>query len=254
MNPPWAGGGSKPKSFNPLKNIVPAKNTPARGEAQATSAAGRGQAASTARYQAMGNAYSPVTQNPGGPPPGDDNSGGGDTIIYGQQSQAAQAAPAMPDVSVETLTKTPEYLARERALQSAMDLFGSRQGTERVRFEENLNKSFGELGFNPASASFDLGELLSSGQRATTSGRAYNALRNDFAARGMLQSGAFQGQRGVLTDQLMRQQQALEGSRTRFTEDQAAALAQQQMENEQQRRAALDEARQALLSRFAMGG
>jgi len=188
------------------------------------------------------------------PTPPTDNPPADNPPVYNQAPAAAAMAPAMPDTSVETLTKTPEYLARERALQSAMDLFGSRQGTERVRFEENLNKSFGELGFNPTSASFDLGELLSSGQRATTSGKAYNALRNDFAARGMLQSGAFQGQRGVLTDQLMRQQQALEGSRTRFTEDQAAALAQQQMENEQQRRAALDDARQALLSRFAMGG
>lgn len=163
-------------------------------------------------------------------------------------------APAMPDVSVEALTKSPEYLARERALASAMELFGASQATDKVRYEENYNKSLGELGYDPTAAKWDLGELMSSGQKATASGKAYNALRNDFAARGMLQSGAYQAQRGVLSNQLASQLADVQGSRTKFLEDQQAKLVAQQAQNESARQAALDAAKQAILDRFATGG
>ena len=168
-------------------------------------------------------------------------------VDYGAQT-LDNPAPATPDTSIETLMKTPEYLARERALQSAMDLFNASQNTEKARYEENYGKSLAELGYDPTNAKFDLGELLTSGQRATTSGKAYNALRNDFAARGMLQSGAYQAQQGVLRDQLMKQQQAIEGAKTRFLEDQGAKLTAQQQSNEQQRQAALEAARQSILN------
>lgn len=174
-------------------------------------------------------------------------------IDYGQETPAIPA-PAMPDVSVETLTKTPEYMARERAIQSALDLFKANQATNKTRFEEDYGRSLGELGYDPTNKNWDLGELLSSGQRATASGKAYNALRNDFAARGMLQSGAYQAQRGVVAQQLADQLQGVERGRTKFFEDQTAAETAQQQQAEQQRQQALNEARQAILERFALGG
>jgi hypothetical protein len=152
------------------------------------------------------------------------------------------------------LERTPEYLARERAIQNQLELFGQGQATGRTRFEEGLGKSFTELGFDPTSGKFDLGELLSSGQRATIAGSAYDALRNDFAGRGMLQSGAYQARRGVLDTELMGRKQALEESRRTFGEDQTAALVAQQEQAKTQRAAALDEARQALMARMGMGG
>ena len=175
-------------------------------------------------------------------------------VQYGSQAAASPAPFNIDEVPIETLRLTPEYMARERALQNQLELFRQEQATGRTRFDEDLGKSFSELGFDPTSGNFDLGELLSSGQRATTSGQAFQALRNDFAGRGMLQSGAYEARKGVLRDQLMQQQQELESRRTRFGQDQTAALVAQEEQAKAQRDAALDEARQALLARMGMGG
>lgn len=153
-----------------------------------------------------------------------------------------------PDLSEDALRKSSEYIARERALQAMLDEFAVRQGTEKTRYEDTYGKSLAELGYDPTNASFDMGAKLTSGERATTSGKAYNALRNDFAARGMLQSGAYVAQQGVLRDQLMKQREAIDTSRTRFLEDQNTALLGQQAQAEQQRKAALDAARQSILN------
>lgn len=191
-------------------------------------------------------APAPVTPTPPAPPaPAVDNGTG--EVFYGAQT-VDNPAPMEPDLSEDALRKSSEYIARERALQAMLDEFNVRQGTEKTRYEEGYGKSLAELGYDPTSAKFDLGELLTSGQRATTSGKAYNALRNDFAARGMLQSGAYQAQQGVLRDQLMKQREAIDTSRTRFLEDQNTALLGQQAQAEQQRKAALDAARQSILN------
>ena len=256
MNPPWAGGGNRnPARFNPLQNIVPRKNTPARGEAQATSAGGRGRVASQSRYEGMGRTMAPSgTAVTPGTPPGDAGDTSSDQVQYGAQTVDNPAPFNIEEVPVETLRATPEYMARERALAAAMEMFGAQQGTDKARFEEDYGRSLGELGFDPTARSWDQGQLMSSGQRATTAGKAFNALRNDFAARGMLQSGAYQAQRNITQQQLTDQLTAQEGRRTRFLEDQAAALTAQQQQNEQARQQALDEARQAILARMGMGG
>ena len=168
-------------------------------------------------------------------------------VDYGAQT-ADNPAPIQPDLSEDALRKSTEYLARERAIQAMLDEFNVKQGTDKTRYEENYGKSLADLGYDPTSSKFDLGELLTSGQRATTSGKAYNALRNDFAARGMLQSGAYQAAQGVLRDQLMKQREAIDTQRTRFLEDQNAALLGQQKSAEDQRRAALEAARQSILN------
>jgi hypothetical protein len=172
-------------------------------------------------------------------------------VSYGQASQSMPAA-ITPDVSVETLTKTPEYLARERAIQSAMDLFGANQATESARYNEGYGKSLTQLGYDPTKG-FDRGALMSSGERATASGKAYNTLSNDFAARGMLQSGAYQAQQGVLGTQLEDQRLAIDKGKLQFGEDQQAKLRAQQSQNEQARIQALSDAKSALLERYAMG-
>jgi hypothetical protein len=213
----------------------------------------RGLAASQARYEGMGRTMSPVPQNL----PSTDTSNNdtfSDQVQYGAQTVDNPAPFNIAEVPVETLRATPEYMARERALAAAMEMFGAQQGTDKARFEEDYGRSLGELGFDPTARSWDQGQLMSSGQRATTAGKAFNALRNDFAARGMLQSGAYQAQRNITQQQLTDQLTAQEGRRTRFLEDQAAALTAQQQQNEQARQQALDEARQAILARMGMGG
>lgn len=221
------------------KNLTPTSST-------------RGMAASQARYEGMARAMAP-TPTPTPTPTNISNNGTGQ-VQYGAQTVDNPAPFNIDEVPVETLRLTPEYMARERALQNQLELFRQGQSTGRTRFEEDLGRSFSELGFDPTSGKFDLGELLSSGQRATTSGQAFQALRNDFAARGMLQSGAYEARKGVLRDQLMKQQQELEGRRTRFLEDQTAALVAQEEQAKAARDAALDEARQSILARMGMGG
>jgi len=174
-------------------------------------------------------------------------------VDYGTATVENPAPAPVADTSVETLRTTPEYMARERALAAAMELFGQTQATEQARYNKSYDESLAELGYDPTKASFDFGQLMSSGERATTSGKAYNSLRNDFAARGMLQSGAYQAQRGVLSTELEKQRKAIDEAKVNFGVDQAAKLAAQNAANEQARQVALDEAKQAVLSRFAMG-
>ncbi|WP_396190343.1 hypothetical protein [Flavobacterium sp.] len=191
------------------------------------------------------------TPAPAAPTPAADTNAGGNNgtgqVQYGAVT-VDNPVPATPDLSVETLTKTPEYLARERAIAAAMQAFEATQATEAARYNENYNKSLAELGYDPTSNKWDLGELMSSGQRATASGKAYDALRNDFAARGMLQSGAYQAKRGVLSNQLNDQLTAVQQAKVRFGEDQATKLTAQKAQNEQQRQAALEAARQSILN------
>lgn len=178
------------------------------------------------------------------PPATGDGSG---QVDYGAQT-VDNPAPMQPDLSDDALRKSTEYIARERAIQAMLDEFTQKQGTERTRYEGSYESALGELGYDPTKATFDLGELLTSGQRATTSGKAYNALRNDFAARGMLQSGAYQAAQGVLRNQLMKQREAIDKGRTTFLEDQNTALLGQQRAAEDQRKAALEAARQSILN------
>jgi hypothetical protein len=70
----------------------------------------------------------------------------------------------------------------------------------------------------------------------------------------MLQSGAYQARRGVLGTDLMRQREALDKTGADFLVDQDAARKAREAQNEVERRAALDEAKQAVLNRFATGG
>jgi hypothetical protein len=220
----------------------------------------RGLAASQARYAGQARTMAPsgkavpLPAAPTPPTPPTPVGDGPGQVQYGAQTVANPAPFNIDEVPIETLEKTPEYLARERAIQNQLDLFTQGQATGRTRFDEDLKKSYTELGYDPTSGKFDLGELLSSGQRATVAGRAYDALRNDFAARGMLQSGAYQARRGVLDTDLMGRAQSLEKSGRTFGEDQTAALVAQQEQAKAQRAAALDEARQALMVRMGMGG
>lgn len=228
------------------------KSTPIKGSMAAVGAARRAAnvsnvGASASQKLAAQRSNAVVTTPTAPTPPGNPDA----PVYYGQASESMPAA-ITPDVSVETLTKTPEYLARERAIQSAMDLFGAEQATQSARYNEDYNKSLTQLGYDPTKG-FDRGALMSSGQRATASGKAYNAMSNDFAARGMLQSGAYQAQQGVLGTQLEDQRLAIDKGKLQFGEDQQAKLKAQQAQNEQARIQALSDAKSAILERYAMG-
>lgn len=182
------------------------------------------------------------TAPPAPPAPVADNG----PVVYGQASESMPAV-ATPDVTEETLKKSSEYMARERALQSALDLFGQTQNTEGVRFGETYTKNLSDLGWRGDINDWDYGQLLNQGEKATESGRAFQSLANDFAARGMLQSGAYQGARSILQNQLNDKRGAVEKSKAQFGEDQNSKRTAFLMEQEQARTQALADARAAIL-------
>lgn len=242
MSTSFFGAPAPKKSFNPLANIMPAKATAPKKVVQ------------TADDRRKANptlGVAPAAAPTPTPDPFVDNSGG--QVDYGTATVDNPAPAPVADTSIETLRNTAEYMARERAIAAAMELFGQTQATEQARYGKSYDESLAELGYDPTKGSFDFGQLMAQGERATTSGKAYNALRNDFAARGMLQSGAYQAQRGVLSSELEKQRKAIDEAKANFGVDQAAKLAAQNAANEQARQVALDEAKQAVLSRFAMG-
>lgn len=253
LTPSWGGGKATPKKpFNPLANIVPAKSTAPKKVVQT---ADDRRTANPTLGVAAPKAYSGPLIDP--------TSGASGVAAYAAQQAAGQpdtgnppsvfdAAPtpievAAPDVTEETLKKTAEYMARERALASALDFFNSDQALQGTRFGETYNKNLGDLGWRSDVNDWDYGQLLSSGQKATESGRAFQSLSNDFAARGMLQSGAYQGARSILQNQLNDKRGAVEKSKADFGVDQEAKRKAFLTEQETARTQALADARAAIL-------
>lgn len=196
-------------------------------------------AGAKALYSGIGSSTVTPTAPPEPPPV--------DTPVSNFMADSTPIEAAAPDVTEETLKKTAEYMARERALQSALDLFNTSQSTEGTRFGESYSKNLGDLGWRGDVNDWDYGQLLSSGQKATESGRAFQSLSNDFAARGMLQSGAYQGARSILQNQLNDKRAAVEKGKVSFGEDQTAKRNAFLAEQEQARTQALADARAAIL-------
>ena len=170
-----------------------------------------------------------------------------ETNVSNYIADVTPMAAATPDVTEETLKKTAEYMARERALASALEFFNSDQALQGARYGETYNKNLADLGWRGDVNDWDYGQLLSSGQKATESGRAFQSLSNDFAARGMLQSGAYQGARSILQNQLNEKRGAVETGKTNFGIDQEAKRKAFLTEQETARTQALADARAAIL-------
>lgn len=170
-----------------------------------------------------------------------------DQSVSSYMADATPIEAAQPDVSEETLKKTAEYMARERALASALSLFEANQATDLARYNENYGRSLTDLGWQQDANTWDYGQLLSSGQRATEAGKGFNALANDYAARGMLQSGAYQAARNIFQNQLNEKRGLIEKGKTTFGEDQQKARTNLLAQQEQERTQALADARAAIL-------
>lgn len=170
-----------------------------------------------------------------------------DTNVNNYVGDVTPIAAAAPDVTEETLKKTEQYLARERALASALDFFNSDQALQGTRFGETYDKGLKDLGWRGDLNDWDYGQLMAQGERATESGKAFQSLSNDFAARGMLQSGAYQGARSILQNQLNDKRGAIETGKTNFGVDQDAKRKAFLAEQEAARTQALADARNAIL-------
>lgn len=236
-------GNKKNTTFNPLKNIIPAKPK------TITSADAAERRAAAGNKPVYGT---PKPPTPPAPPATDNSQSGGETNITNLVPDAVPMAAAAPEITEETLRNSTEYLARERALQAALDYFGANQRTDLDRYNEGYKKNLSDLGWRQDINDWDYGQLLSSGEKATESGKAFNALANDFAARGMLQSGAYQAARNILSNQFGERRTALEKGQTAFAEDQQKARKAFLDQQEADRSQALTDARAALLAQMGV--
>lgn len=162
------------------------------------------------------------------------------------------AAPPPVPTSADALN-SPDYMAALAALRNASELFSSDQRSAKDRFNVDYGKAISDLGWiaDPnGGGRWDEGELFTSQGKETASGRAFSNQLNDFASRGLLQSGLFSAQRNALQNEMSDRLGAQEQTRTRFTEDLTTKERNFQSEQERARMEALNAAKQNLMSQY----
>jgi hypothetical protein len=144
-------------------------------------------------------------------------------------------------------------MAALAALRNASELFSADQRSAKDRFDVDYGKAVQDLGWiaDPnGGGRWDEGELFTSQGKETASGRAFSNQLNDFASRGLLQSGLFSAQRNALQNEMSDRLGAQEQTRTRFTEDLTTKERNFQSEQERARMEALNAAKQNLMSQY----
>jgi hypothetical protein len=144
-------------------------------------------------------------------------------------------------------------MAAEAALRNAQELFRADQAAARGRFDVDYGKAVQDLGWiaNPEGGGrWDEGELFTSQGKETASGRAFSNQLNDFASRGLLQSGLFSAQRNALQNEMSDRLKSQEQTRTRFSEDLGTKERNFLAEQENARMEALNAAKQNLMSQY----
>lgn len=177
------------------------------------------------------------------------------------------AAPGRP--TEEALGKgaleTADYVARKAARDAALAEFESRQKGEKERYDVDYMNAMRDLGVvseattaealgDATKQKLDRGEqLLAGGQntRSTASGRAFMNQVNDFAARGLLQSGLFSRSAADLEGQLMRQIGSTQKGRANFLTGQTEKRGDFMTQQRQDQQAALEAAKQSLLNKWS---
>lgn len=265
-------GAQRQRSTNIRNQIAPGNTRPGAPTGIARPASSLANPNWAAGMTQAGAAMTPAPASPPGPPPADTppwiGGGGGapieDPSLY---APAAPAAPARP--SEEALGKgaleTADYIARKAARDAALSEFQSRQKGERERYDVDYMNAMKDLGvISDATTAEGLGDatklkldrgeqLLAGGQntRSTASGRAFMNQVNDFASRGLLQSGLFSRSSADLEGQLLRQIGSTQKGRTGFLTSQNEKLADLQTQQRQEQQAALEAAKQELLNRWS---
>ena len=162
------------------------------------------------------------------------------------------AAPPPVPTSADALN-SPDYMAALAALRNASELFSADQRSAKDRFNVDYGKAISDLGWiaDPSGGGrWDEGDLFTSQGKETASGRAFSNQLNDFASRGLLQSGLFSAQRNALQNEMSDRLGAQEQTRTRFTEDLTTKERNFQSEQERARMEALNAAKQNLMSQY----
>lgn len=136
-------------------------------------------------------------------------------------------------------------IARQRA-----DLV-AQQTSDKQTHDVEYAKTLRQLGYNPTSNTWDYGSQKYS---PTTSAKAFNSLSNDFAARNMLDSGAYAAMSKALSNSLIDQYNTQQAGDVAFNANQKTALRNfDTVTAEQQRQAARQQALNNEMSRI-LGG
>ncbi len=168
---------------------------------------------------------------------------------YGDSSPAP--APVYDEAqAAQDALNTPEYVMAQQQLANALGLFKSNQSADRQRFDVNYERALRNLGWIPEKQAFDRGELRTSEGMETASGKAFTDSLNDFAARGLSQSGMFSVAQAAIQKRLNDQRLSAETGRSDFLTEQERKGSQFTMEQEAQRQQALNNAKQNLLNQY----
>jgi hypothetical protein len=148
-----------------------------------------------------------------------------------------------------------QYLASSKA---AADLQKQTQKTAAGRYDQSFMENVKNLGWIPTAntpdqagnaGSWDYGQLRDQGI-ATKAGTGFWNQLQDFAGRGALRSTEFTKSKNMLGNNLAQQKSDLAKGRTQFGEQQQADALAFQAQQEKDRVAALDQAKQAALTRL----
>lgn len=197
------------------------------------------------------------TVTPAPTPTPDPGSGGGP--VDSSFVPTAPAAPKYSEPAQADLEKSVGYLARNKALTDALGLFNAQQNTDSTRYNLDYGDSLKKLGYmsapgaadpGAAGGSWDEGRAYNEQGLSTVSGRAFTNQLNDFAARGLSQSGMFMAANANLRNQLNDQRGSIEKNRTQFSEDQISKLGGFKAEQDVARSNALKEAKDEALNAY----
>jgi hypothetical protein len=196
--------------------------------------------------QAMAAAMRPEMMAPAAAPTLPD-----EPTYYGSPAAAPAAAPVYDEAqAARDALNTPEFVMAQQQLANALGLFRSNQSSDRQRFDVNYERALRNLGWIPEKQAFDMGELRTSQGLETASGKAFTDNLNDFAARGLSQSGMFSVAQNAIQNRLQQQRLSAETGRSDFLTDQERKGSQFVMEQEAQRQQALNAAKQNLLNQY----
>lgn len=148
----------------------------------------------------------------------------------------APGAPTPPPMSDEDWLKQGGdsiYAEQLAALKKAMEDYQTEQGVQRGRYNTDFEEGLRRLGWKDRDG-FEGAEDPGQWDFEDTNfaaGRGFKGQRDDFAARGLLQSSDYGDARTMLERNLNDQRASMLTDRSRFTDDLAAQLAAFQSEN-----------------------
>lgn len=147
------------------------------------------------------------------------NTGGGGGSYGGGGSFAAPAAPVAPAVPTEQdyLTGDATYQATIAALVKQLQNFNTDIDAQLSNRKLDYDRALGQLGWKAGADGAD--PTWNWSDQNTASGRAYQALLNDYASRGMIQSQVFGDAQNDLTRSLQDQYTGMNTANQQFIDD-----------------------------------